>query len=166
MVMRRLALLGAFLFLAAASDAQERVTADSREREPRAPGPIAETAEKLARELWPDQAASNSFVVDEQGRPRFRSGTTETAPRPPWQLSPGDKSVVPSSGAISHQEMGRVMTPQEFSTPLISGSVDPGSIMNDIKNAWRDWQARRIHERVTKEREELERNAAANAASR
>ena len=164
--MRRLALLGAFLFVAAASGAQERVRVDSREREPRAPGPIAETAEKLARELWPEQAALNAFVVDEQGRPRFRSGTTETSPRPLWQLSPEDTSPVPSGGALSHQEMVRFMTPQEFSTPLISASVDPGSLMNDIKNAWRDWQARRIHERVTKEREELERNAAANAASK
>jgi len=166
--MRRLALLGAFLLvIAATSDAQERVTADSHEREPRAPGPIAETADKLARELWPEQAASNSSVVDEQGRPRFRSATTETAPRPSWWLSPEDKSIVPSRGAISHQEMVRFMTPQEFSTPLIAGSVDPGSIMNEMKKAWRDWQARRIHERVTKEREELERiNAAADAASK
>jgi hypothetical protein len=166
--MRRLALLGAFLFVVAAtSHAQEGAIADSRGREPRAPGPIAKTADKLARELWPEQADSNSLVVDEQGRPRFRSGITETAPRPPWQLSPEDKSSVPSRGAISHQEMVRFMTPQEFSTPLISGSVDPGSIMNEIKKGWRDWQARRIHERVTKEREELEQiKAAADAASK
>jgi hypothetical protein len=166
--MRRLALLGAFLFVAAATfDAQERVTADSRERQPRAPGPIAETADKLARELWPEPAASTSLVLDEHGRPRFRSGTTETAPRPPWQLSAEDKSNLPARGAISHQEMVRFMTPQEFSTPLISASVDPGSIVNEMKKAWRDWQARRIHERVTKEREELERmNAAAEAAAK
>ena len=50
-----------------------------------------------------------------------------------------------------------MMTPQEFSTPLISGSVDPGSIVNGIKGAWRDWQARRVHERVMKELEELKR---------
>src|SRR5262245_40800765 len=106
MVMRRLALLGAFLFVVAAtSHAQERVTADTRERELRAPGPIAESADKLARELWPELAFSNSVAVDEQGRPRFRSGTTETAPRPLWWVSPEDKSSVPSRGAISHQEM-------------------------------------------------------------
>ena len=161
--MRRLALLGAFLFVVVAtSDAQERAIADARERELRARGPIAETAEKLARDLWPEQVDTSSPVVDEQGRPRFRSGTTETAPRPPWQLSPEDKSIVPARGAISHEEMVRFMTPQEFSTPLIDVSVDPGSMMNEMKKAWRDWQARRIHERVTKEREELERiNAAA-----
>jgi hypothetical protein len=162
--MGRLVLLGAFLLVAATtSHAQERATADSRERQPRAPGPIAETAEKLARELWPEQVVASSPVVDEQGRPRFRSGTTETAPRPPWQLSPEDKSIVPARGAISHQEMVRFMTPQEFSAPLIGVSVDPGSMVNEMKKAWRDWQARRIHERVTKEREELER---INAASK
>jgi hypothetical protein len=59
--------------------------------------------------------------------------------------------------------MLRVMTPQEFSTPLVSGSVDPGGIYNSIKKGWREWQARRIHERVTKELEEFERlNAAAD----
>jgi hypothetical protein len=53
--------------------------------------------------------------------------------------------------------MLRVMTPQEFSIPLISGSVDPGNIYNGIRRAWRDRQARRIHERVVRELEELER---------
>jgi hypothetical protein len=59
--------------------------------------------------------------------------------------------------------MLRVMTPQQFSTPLVSGSVDPGEIYNSIKKAWRESQARRIHERVMKELEELERlNAVAD----
>jgi hypothetical protein len=57
--------------------------------------------------------------------------------------------------------MLRVMTPQEFSTPpLISGSVDPGQMINSIKQSWRDWQARRIHERVMKEVEALKAAAA------
>ena len=55
------------------------------------------------------------------------------------------------------------MTPQEFSTPpLIGATVDPGSIYNDLKKAWREWQARRIHERVVKELEELEALRAAS----
>jgi hypothetical protein len=53
--------------------------------------------------------------------------------------------------------MVRMMTPREYSTPLIGGSVDPGSIYQGIKDAWRDWQMRRIHERVMRELEELER---------
>ena len=50
-----------------------------------------------------------------------------------------------------------MMTPKEFSTPAIGGSADPGSIYRSIRNAWRDWQARRIHQRVMRELEELER---------
>lgn len=50
-----------------------------------------------------------------------------------------------------------MMTPQEFAMPLISATVDPGSIINSIKAAWRAEQARRVHERVMKELEELQR---------
>ena len=50
-----------------------------------------------------------------------------------------------------------MMTPQEYATPMIGGAVDPGSIYQSIRGAWRDWQARRIHERVMRELEELER---------
>ena len=50
------------------------------------------------------------------------------------------------------------MTPQEFSTPpLIGATVDPGQIYNSMKKAWREWQARRIHEQVVKELEEFKR---------
>jgi hypothetical protein len=121
----------------------------------REPGPIAESADRIARDLWPTDP--QSFTIDEEGRPRFRTSTTATLPPPPWQPSPNDLPT-PMRGAISHQEMLRVMTPQEFSTPpLIGASVDPGSIYNDIKKTWREWQARRIHERVVKELEEFER---------
>lgn len=58
------------------------------------------------------------------------------------------------------------MSPVEFSTPLISGSVDPGNIYNDFKRAWSDWQARRIHERVVRELEELERLRLAEETSK
>jgi hypothetical protein len=62
--------------------------------------------------------------------------------------------------------MLRIMTPQEFSTPLISATVDPGDVYNGFKRAWRDWQARRIRARVTRELEELERLRAAEEASK
>jgi len=124
------------------------------------PRPIQDSAERIARELWPTDGYD--FTVDEDGRPRFRSGVTVTLPPPPWQLS-SEHEPNRYRGAISHQEMLRVMTPQAFSVPLISGSADPGEIYNGIKNAWREWQARRIHERVMKELEELERLDAAAA---
>jgi hypothetical protein len=157
--MRRLTVLvGLALFLPAAVRAQDAGTpAPQDTRSPREPGPIEESANRIARDWWPAEPASSyTFTIDEQGRPRFRTGTTEKLPPPPWQPQPDDP-VTPARGAISHQEMVRMMTPQEFSTPLISGSVDPGEIMNGIKKAWRDWQARRIHERVVKELEEFER---------
>lgn len=152
--MRRLALLGACA-LCVSSDllAQEAET-------PASSRPISDSAERLAREYWPTDAAT--FTVDEQGRPRFRSGITANLPSPPWQPS-SEPEPDRYRGAISHQEMLRVMTPQAFSTPpLIGGSVDPGEIINSIKHAWRERQARRIHERVLKEVEELERQRAAN----
>ena len=148
--MRRLALLVASaIWLSSSLHAQE-----SRTPRPREPGPIEESANRIARDWWPTEPAS--FTIDEEGRPRFRTGTTETLPAPPWQLSP-EYALTPARGAISHQEMVRVMTPQEFSTPLIGVSTDPGAIYNNMRKAWREWQARRIHERVVKELEEFER---------
>jgi hypothetical protein len=154
--MRRLALLAAFVLCASWTHAQERSQTP-------APGPIADSAERIARELWPTDATS--FYVDEEGRPRFRSGVTESIPPPPWQPAK-DLSLTPARGAISHKEMLRVMTPQEFSTPLISASVDPGHIYNGIKRTWRERQARRIRERIIRELEELERLRAAEETSR
>jgi hypothetical protein len=151
--MRRLALLACVLCLSPVLRAQET----DRQASPR---PIQDSAARIAREYWPTDIAT--FTIDEQGRPRFRSGVTATLPSPPWQLS-SEPEPSRYRGAISHQEMLRVMTPQEFSTPLISGSVDPGEMYNGIKKVWREWQARRIHERVMKEIAELERlNAAAD----
>lgn len=124
----------------------------------RGPGPIAESATRIARNWWPTEPAF--FTIDEEGRPRFRTGTSVTLPAPPWQPSP-EITLTPARGAISHQEMLRVMTPQEFSSPLIGGSVDPGSLYNGMKKAWREWQERRAHERVVKELEEFERARAA-----
>ena len=149
--MRRLALLGAcVLCLPTAARAQEANSTPS-------PRPIEESATRIAREYWPTDSAT--FTVDDEGRPRFRSGITVATPPPPWQQS-SEPEPNRFRGAISHQEMLRMMTPQEFSTPLISGSVDPGQIINGMKQAWRDWQARRIHERVVKEVEALKAAAA------
>lgn len=151
--MRRLALLAAFVLCASGALAQETSRTPAQR-------PIAESAERIAREFWPIDAAP--FSVDQEGRPRFRTGVTETVPPPPWQPAQ-DISLTPARGAISHKEMVRMMTPMEFSTPLISASVDPGDIYNAFRRAWRGSQARRIHERVTREIEELERLRAAQA---
>src|ERR1044072_4125695 len=132
--MRRLALLAAFVLFASRTHAQETSRISGQ-------GPIADSAERLARQVWPTDVAA--FSVDEEGQPRFRGGVTETIPLPPWRPSQ-DRSLPPARGAISHKEMVRTMTPQAFATPLISASVDPGEIYNGVKRAWRDWQAGRI----------------------
>ena len=146
--MRRPALLTALLLCASQALHAQKGTAWPAER------PISESAERIARERWPTDVTT--FTIDEEGRPRFRSGVTVTTLPPPWPPTP-DTAPTPSRGAISHQEMVRMMTPQEYSTPMIGGSVDPGSIYQSIRSAWRDWQARRIHQRVMRELEELER---------
>jgi hypothetical protein len=147
--MRRPALLAAFALCASAAlHAQEgRVWPPAR--------PISTSAERIARELWPTDVATST--IDEEGRPRFRAGITVTVLPPPWQLTP-DTAPTPSRGAVSHQEMLRMMTPREYSTPPIGGgSADPGSILQSIRSAWRDWQGRRIEKRIMRELEELER---------
>jgi hypothetical protein len=147
------ALVGLAACLCADLRAQEVV------RTPRAPGPVAESTDRIARETWPTDAWS--FTIDADGRPRFRSGVTATLPPPLWQLTPGDTSPVPARGAITHREMLDAMTPEPFrDNVLYSVSVDPNAIYHGIVKAWRDWQARRIHERVTKELEEFLRETA------
>jgi hypothetical protein len=146
--MRRPALLAALALYASPALHGQEGTVRPAER------PISESAERIARERWPTDMAT--VTIGEEGRPRFRSGITVTTLPPPWPPTP-DTAPTPSRGAISHQEMVRMMTPPEYSTPLISGSVDPGSIYQSIRDAWRDWQARRVHERVMRELEELER---------
>jgi hypothetical protein len=145
--MRRLSTLGALLFCASSPLLAQQAETGA------APGSIKEAADRIARELWPTEVTT--FTIDEQGRPRFRSGVTETLPPPPWQPT-AETTLTPAGGAISHQEMLRVMTPQAFSTPpLISGSVDPGAAYNELKKAWREWQARRVRARIEKELEQL-----------
>jgi len=146
--MRRLALLGAFLLcLFANLRAQETKT-------PAAPGPIAESVARVARETWPIDFSP----IDEQGRARFRTSVTETDPSiPPWQTH-ADQFHVPVRGALSHSELLSVITPEPFRSRVMYPAgvgVDPGEIVHNIKQAWRDWQARRIHARVTKELEEF-----------
>jgi hypothetical protein len=140
------------------------LSADLRAQEaagtPKAPGPIAESTDRIARETWPTDAWS--FTIDEDGRPRFRSGVTVTLPPPLWHLTPGDTSPVPARGALTHREMLGAATPEPFRDNVMypGVSVDPGAIYHGIAKAWRDWQARRIHERVTKELEDFIRAAA------
>jgi hypothetical protein len=154
--MGRAAVLGVCaLLLSSNVDGQEQ-------KIPPAPRPIAESAERIGRELWPTEVAS--FTIDEEGRPRFHTGITEAVPAPPWALGDEGGALLPARGRISHREMLAIMTPPVFGPPLISGSADPGEMYHAMKKAWREWKERRIHERVTKELEEFERRAESDQA--
>src|SRR5262245_45610409 len=79
--------------------------------------PISKSAERMGHGMWPTDGATST--IDEQGLPRFRSVITVTILlSPPCQLTP-DTAPTPSRGAVSHQEMLRMMTPREYSTPPI-----------------------------------------------
>jgi len=143
--MRRLALVCLCLSSLARPIGAQGVTSPS-------PGPIVRTAAQIVRERWPIDPVS--VVSADHGRPTFRSGVTADILPPPWRIDPDDRSPVPVGGAISHQEMLAVMTPRELSAPVVAipgAGIDPGAVWHGITSAWRDWRARRIHARVTRE---------------
>ena len=83
---------------------------------------------------------------------------------PPWLEDPWPQTRRPVGGSIYHQEMLEAVVPQEFRASTFNPagvSVDPATILNGIRGAWRDFQARRIREQIARELAELE---AANAA--
>lgn len=129
--------------------------------------PIAETAERLARELWPLEVTSR---VDQEGRPRFRANITETQIVLPPLWGPPDKAwiPVPPRGSIYHQEFLAMVTPEAFraSTLYPMGiGVDPGAIFQGLKQAWGDWQEERVRKRVERELAEFLARVAAQSTT-
>ena len=127
--------------------AQESPTAPS-------PRPIAESAERLAHELWP-------IEVDEQGRPRFRAGVTiQRFVLPlPWVDPEAQPSLFrPRGGSLLHHQFLEAVTPEAFRASTlfpIGITVDPGAMYQDFKAMWRRWQEQRVRARVAKELEEF-----------
>ena len=132
------------------------------------PRPIAESAERLARELWPVDVSSD---VDELGRPRFRAGVTAAPFVLPWPWQQGGAGT--ASGPVNpntrlyHREFLDLVTPEEFRggtlNPVVGVSVDPGVMFQGVKGAWRDWQGRRARIRIEKEAAQLRQGAAAES---
>jgi len=77
------------------------------------------SSEANRRELWPTDRTT--FSVDEEERPRFRRGVTQTVPLPPWQPS-HDLSLTPARGCgyRKHRTRLRRLRLRAFSDSLDS----------------------------------------------
>jgi hypothetical protein len=150
----RLILLAIGVVTMAAGAAAQQPELDGRGR-----GPIAETAERISRELWP---------IDGARQPVFRSGIEVDYFRlqVPWIETEGEQSpdARPRGGSYYHQQYLQDVTPVAFrgSTLYPAGvGVDPVVFADGIKAVWRGWQERRIRSRIAAELAALERARAA-----
>jgi hypothetical protein len=122
------------------------------------PRPLAESAERLARELWP---TDGEVTVNEGGRPVFRVNVTgrDVALPLPWQVSSTvPKGFRPRGGNMHHHEFLAAVTPQEFRSSVLypaGVTIDPAAIARGIASVWRTFQERRIRERIASELEQL-----------
>jgi hypothetical protein len=149
MVARILLLTGLTLCLLCAN-------ATAQEAPPDPARPITESAERIGRELWPQDTRVS---IDEQGRPRFRESIEIELPPAPWVEDEKGIHYRPKGGSVYHDEYLRMMVPEAFRAstfyPIGTVSVDPATIVNGIKSAWRGWQEQRVRERIRKEVEAL-----------
>jgi hypothetical protein len=124
--------------------------------------PIADEAERIARERWSDGLLDQ--VQSEGSTFRLNISAPEVAVRAPWIDDNPPLTRRPTGGSIYHEEMLRLTVPEEFRTSTLYTpgiSVDPATIVNGIRGVWRDWQVRRIRAQIARELEDLE---AVNAA--
>jgi hypothetical protein len=127
------------------------------------PTPIADAAERIAREMWPDGLPDQ--IQSEGSTFRLNIHAPEVAVRAPWIDDDPPLPRRPTGGSIYHEEMLRHMVPEEFRASTfypVGVSVDPATIVNGIRGVWRDWQVWRIRAQIARELAELE---AANAAA-
>jgi hypothetical protein len=154
-----LMIVGAFTGLALGTHAQDAPAS-------RPARPIADSAERIARERW---STDDSASTDEQGRPRFRASVTvdEFVLPPPWYETDPAIGRFRRPGTAYHQEFLSVVTPEAFRASTFNAggvSVDPGTMFGGIKSAWHSWQERRARERIEREVAELRARAAAESS--
>jgi hypothetical protein len=123
-----LMMVGAFTGLADSTNAQEAPASS--------PGrPIAESAERIARQLW---SVDDSASTDEQGRPRFRASVTvdEFVLPPPWYETDPSSSRFRRPGTLYHQEFLSVVTPEAFRGGTLNGAaVAPASASIRVRSS-------------------------------
>lgn len=128
------------------------------------PTPIRDEAERLAREKWvdgiPDQVQTEGSTF------RLNVRAPQAAIQTPsWRDDDPRPTRRPAGGSIYHEEMLRQIVPEQFRASTfdaVNVGVDPAVFVNGIRNAWRDWQARRIRAQISRELDDLER---ANAST-
>lgn len=125
--------------------------------------PVTESAERIARELW---AVGDPGPTEEQGRPLFRTSVTVAASQfalpLPWQETDPALGRFRPRGRLYHQEFLSVVTPEAFrGGALATGGVgvDPGTMFDGVTKIWRNWQARRVRERIEREVAQLRSGA-------
>jgi len=154
-----LMIVGVFTGLAVGTRAQEAPASPPAR-------PIADSAERIARELW---SVDDSESTDEQGRTRFRASITvdEFVLPPPWYETDPAIGRFRRPGTLYHQEFLSVVTPEAFRASTFNAggvSVDPGTMFDGLKSAWRSWQEKRVRERIEREVAELRARAAAESS--
>lgn len=125
------------------------------------PGPIAQSVERVVAVVSSKEAEKSP---DEEGAPVFRSGVTRDVPlsSPLWTDANPPFQSRPPGGTLTHYEYLRATTPEAFRSSTLyppGVSVDPGKLVGDIKSAWREWQARRVRERIEQELAQLRGDA-------
>jgi hypothetical protein len=154
-VLTRIALFGGLLLcLSVNLSAQEAQTEESSR-------PITESAERLGRQLWPTEMV---VTIDEQGRPRFRTGIEVELPPSAWVLDDAGGLHFRPFGGANHSEFLYMVTPEAFRAgtmyPCCIG-FDPAVVRDAIKSAWHSYQERRVRARIQQEVDDLK--AAADA---
>jgi hypothetical protein len=115
--------------------------------------PVADTADRIARQLWPVDAFTSTG--DGSGAHFRVDVTAPTFALPlPWLSTRDPTARIRGRGTQTHRQFLYDATPEAFRASTlypIGITVDPGEILHGVKARWRDWQARRIHERVERE---------------
>jgi hypothetical protein len=150
------------LALAAFGCLSADVAAQSAELEKQTP--ISDTANCIAKNLWPTQ--TDPVVLPDTAVFRANVTVDVRALPPPWHLTKKPGPTNPRFNAY-HQEHLMMTTPEAFRTSTfypIGVGIDPAVIVNAAKRAWRDWQTAKIRQRIAEELSALELARAATAA--
>jgi hypothetical protein len=122
------------------------------EGQQRRQAPIAESAERIARETWPVARGQQT----DEGVTVFRTEIAADADAfrlpVPWL---DDQRMGPRmNGLATHRERLMMTTPEAYRGSVlypVGVGIDPAVIVNGVKHTWRRRQEHRVRERIQKE---------------